>query len=371
MRNHPVDGLHLRSRRAPALGAALIAALALAACGSSSSSSSSSGTAASAAAPASTTTTSTTSASPTTATSTATVAAAGSSSEPPLIVGDQAGTGSEAILQAAGMLKKLPFTVKFADFTAGPPILEAVNANDVEIGGVGNAPVAFAAAAGDKLKIVAATKGDAKSAAVVVPKGSSITSITQLKGKKIAVDEGTSGEAHLLAVLAKAGLSIKDVTIENLAPAEALEAFESGQVDAWDVWSPYVEEATAKGGKVLIDGSGVWHEYSYEVASTEALSDPTKAKEIKQYLAALVTARKWVNAHPTAWAKTWAASTGLPQSVMLTAAQDDVQTPVAVSAATATQPEQTLVNEFYNAGLVPKKASFTPYVTTAFNSTVS
>ena len=56
---------------------------------------------------------------------------------------------------------------------------------------------------------------------------------------------------------------------------------------------------------------------------------------------------------------------------MLTAANDDVQTPVPVSAATATQPEQTLVDDFYQAGLVPKKASFTPYVTTQFNNTVS
>jgi len=57
-----------------------------------------------------------------------------------LHVGDQAGTGAQALLTAAGLIGKLPFKVEWSDFTSGPPMLQAMGAGSVDIGGVGNAP---------------------------------------------------------------------------------------------------------------------------------------------------------------------------------------------------------------------------------------
>ena len=349
--------------------AAALAALALsagvAACGSSSKSSSSSSAAG---APASS---SSSTAAPTTATTTATVAAAANSSEPALRVGDQAGAGQQALLQAAGLLHKLPFTVKFADFTSGPPILQALGAGDLDLGATGNAPPVFAAAGGAKIKIVEALRDGTKSAALLVPKGSSVTSVSQLKGKKIAVAQGSSADYHLLSVLTKAGLSPKDVTLVYLQPAEALAAFTSGAVDAWDIWSPFIEDVkTTKGAKILAGGSGYGTEYSYEIASASAVANPTTAREITQYLTVLNQAHVWVDKHPAAWAKTWAAATGLPQSVMLAAAKDDPQTPIPVNS-TVTASEQSLVTAFAKAGLIPGSYSFAPYTTPAFNASVN
>ena len=56
-----------------------------------------------------------------------------------LNVGDQKG-GSEALLRAAGELDDLHYKIKWSTFTSGPPLLEAVNAKAVDIGGVGNTP---------------------------------------------------------------------------------------------------------------------------------------------------------------------------------------------------------------------------------------
>ena len=360
LRTHP-----LNLRPAAALLAAIALGAGLAACGSSSdpsgAGSGASGSAGSAGAAAATT-----------AATTSTVQGSSSGGDPTLVVGDQAGTGQQALLTAAGLLHKLPFTVKFADFTSGPPILEALSSGSLDIGGVGNAPPVFAAAGGAKIDIVETLRDGTRSAATLVPKGSSITSIQQLKGKKIAVAEGSSAEYHLLRVLEKAGLTPKDVTLENLQPAQALAAFSSGAVDAWDVWSPYIEQAEAqKGARILAGGSGFGTEYSYEVASKSAIANPTKAKEIKQYLAVLNQAHRWVDSHSAAWAKTWAAATGLPQSIMRRAAADDSQTPVPVNASTTTSAEQGLVTAFSKAGLIPKDYSFAPYVSTAFNSTVN
>src|ERR1700748_2652697 len=190
-----------------------------------------------------------------------------------LTIGDQKGTGAEALLQAAGLISKLPFKVKWVDFTSGPPMVQAMGSGSVDIGGVGDAPPVFSAAGGSKIKIVGARKTPAAAGAVVVPKGSSITSIQQLKGKTIAAPEGTTADYHLLTVLAAAGPTKEQVTVDNLPAAGALSAFTSGKVDAWDTWSPYIEEATVQdGGKVLASGSQYGEPYSFQVASDAALS---------------------------------------------------------------------------------------------------
>ena len=360
---------HPHLRRIAAALAALSLAAAVAACGSSSNSSSSTAPASNAAAssPASS---STSSAAPTTATTTQTVAGTKSGGQP-LIVGDQAGTGAQALLEAAGLLHKLPFPVKFADFTSGPPILQALNAGSLDVGGVGNAPPVFAAAGGDQIAIVGALRNSVRDAGLLVPKGSSVTSVSQLKGKKIAVAQGSSADYHLLATLTQAGLTPHDVQLVYLQPAQGLAAFSSGSVAAWDVWPPFIEQAEVlKGAKNIADGHGIVNaNYSYVVASKKAISDPVLSKEIAQYLTQLSQAHLWANTHAAQWAKTWAAATGLPDSVMTKAAAESTQTPVPVDA-TVTAAEQSLVGAFSKAGLIPKSYSFAPYVSTAFNASV-
>jgi sulfonate transport system substrate-binding protein len=100
-----------------------------------------------------------------------------------LNVGDQKGTGAEAVLSAAGLLKTLPFKVNWSDFTSGPPMMQAMASGSVDVGGVGDAPPVFAASGGEAVEIVGARQTNGDQDAVVVPKGSPITSISQLKGK--------------------------------------------------------------------------------------------------------------------------------------------------------------------------------------------
>ncbi len=63
-----------------------------------------------------------------------------------LNIGDQAGSGAEALLTAAGLIGKLPFKAHWSDFTSGPPMLQAMGAGSIDVGGVGDAPPVFAAA---------------------------------------------------------------------------------------------------------------------------------------------------------------------------------------------------------------------------------
>jgi sulfonate transport system substrate-binding protein len=286
-----------------------------------------------------------------------------------LNIGDQKGTGAEAVLQASGLLKKLPFKVHWTDFTDGPLMLQAMSTGVVDIGGVGDAPPVFAAAGGSPIALVGARTSPPQGAALVVPKNSKITSPSQLRGKKIAVAQGSSADYHLLTVLQKAGLSPHDVTPDYLQPAEGLAAVTSGNVDAWDVWSPYIEQVVAQDhARILVNGAGYGSNYSFEVAARSALSDPAKAAAIRDYLKVLNQAYNWTDTHPQAWAAAWAQATGLPNSTMLTAAKDDGNYPAAITPAVIAS-EQNLVSSFNAAGLIPTKVNMSKFAVTTYNDT--
>jgi sulfonate transport system substrate-binding protein len=286
-----------------------------------------------------------------------------------LHIGDQAGSGSQALLTAAGLISKLPFKVTWSDFTSGPPMLQAMAGGAVDIGSVGNAPPVFAAAGGDNIAIVGAFQANPFGSALLVPKNSPIHSVAQLKGKRIAVAQGSSADYHLLTVLKKAGLSVHDVTLDYLQPADGLAALASGHVDAWDIWSPFVEQAEAQDhARPLVTGVGYGSPYSFTVAARGALADPAKAAAIRDYLKLLAQAHAWAATHQAAWAAVWAKATGLPVAIMAKAAKDDAARAVPITPAVVAS-EQQVSNAFTASGLVPGHVDFSKYVDTAFNST--
>jgi len=305
-----------------------------------------------------------------TASSSASAAGSADLSSVTLNVGDQKGTGAEAVLAAAGLLKTLPFKVNWSDFTSGPPMLQAMASGSVDVGGVGDAPPVFAASGGEAIEIVGARQTSGDQDAVVVPKGSPITSIQQLKGKKVAYASGSSANYNLLTVLDKASLTTKDITLVNLQPADALAAFTSGSVEAWDVWPPYVQQVVAQNGaRIIATGSAYGNPYSFEVASKAAVADPKKAAAIKAYLTILNKAYVWAATHPDQWGAAWAEASGLPVSVMVQAAKLSATKPVAITDDTITS-EQGVVDKFFAAGLIPNKVDMKGYITAQFNDSV-
>ncbi|MEV5610150.1 ABC transporter substrate-binding protein [Streptomyces sp. NPDC052225] len=285
-----------------------------------------------------------------------------------LNVGDQKG-GSEAVLRAAGELDDLGYKIRWSTFTSGPPLLEAVNAKAVDIGGVGNTPPVFAAGAGSKIKVVAASHGTAKGDTILVPNDSKLSGTAQLKGKAIAVAQGSSAHYQLVASLKKAGLALSDVKVKYLQPADALAAFTSGKVDAWAVWDPYTSQVLrGKQGRVLTDGDGITNGLAFQVAAPAALADKKKSAAIKDYLERLRRAQDWVYKHPDAWAKVWAKETGLPYEVALDAVHRTNGTRVSVAVDKGViASEQQIADTFTQLKLIPRKVDFSTFVDTRFN----
>ncbi|MFJ4521659.1 ABC transporter substrate-binding protein [Streptomyces sp. NPDC088810] len=285
-----------------------------------------------------------------------------------LDVGDQKG-GSEAILRAAGELNNLHYKIKWSTFASGPPLLEAVNAKAVDIGGVGNTPPVFAAGAGSKITVVAAWHGTSRGDAILVPNGSDLTRPQQLKGRSVAVAQGSSAHYQLVASLKAAGLSLSDIKVKYLQPADALAAFTSGKVDAWAVWDPYTSQILqARQGRVLTTGDGITNGFTFQVAAPAALEDPKKAAAIKDYLARLRRATSWVYDHREEWAKVWSKDTGLPYEVALASVKRTNSTRIAVAVdKPLVASEQQIADAFTELKLIPKKVDFAGFVDRRYN----
>lgn len=230
----------------------------------------------------------------------------------PLKVGDQSGL-TQALLHAAGEDQDLGYSLSWHPFLAGPSLLEALSAGAIDTGVVGNAPPVFAQAGGYDVRIIGVASGAQNNNALLLPEGSSVHQVSDLKGLRVAVAKGSSGHYLLLAALHAAGLTPRDVNIAYVSPVDAQNAFASGKLDAWSVWYPFVGQATSRGSRIFVDGSA-WPEtgLNFTVASLRALSDPERAGQLGDLLARLARAQAWATAHPDQWAEALARTTRLP-----------------------------------------------------------
>ncbi|HEU4810968.1 MAG TPA: ABC transporter substrate-binding protein [Nocardioides sp.] len=284
-----------------------------------------------------------------------------------LIVGDQKG-GSHALLQAAGELDDLPYEVEWKEFTSGPPLLEALDAGAIHIGGVGNTPPLFAAAGNAKFKAIQAATYGGTGDAIVVPKNSDIESVEDLEGEKIAVAQGSSANYNLLAQLREAGIDYKDVEVQNLQPADALAAFDAGHVDAWAIWEPFTSQAEKDAdARVITTGKGVVNGYVFQAASDEALDDPATAAALKDYVGRIARAQTWSSTHKEEWAKVWSEETGLSYDITLAATtKREIQLVPITDEVIAS--EQEMADAFAANGLVPEQFDVEPFFIDDFNA---
>ncbi|WP_407571922.1 aliphatic sulfonate ABC transporter substrate-binding protein [Deinococcus altitudinis] len=284
-------------------------------------------------------------------------------------IGYQKG-GIPNILKALGTLDKYAaqgIDFKWALFTAGPPLLEAANAGAVDFGSVGNAPGVFALAGGADLKYVAVSVNHSDSTeAVIVPKGSALQAVSDLKGKRVGVARGSSAHAFLYSALKGAGLSLSDVTVVPLLPPDARPAFETGAIDAWVVWDPFLTTTVqATGARILRDHKGLDRGDSYHLVPSALLSNPEKKRALQILLAELENASTWANKNQGTVISQFSTDLGIPKSVLEVTVPKGVPFNIRPFRSTDVKPLQSLATAFRQAGVLPKDVTFGPqsYVT--------
>lgn len=146
--------------------------------------------------------------------------------------------------------------MQWVEFAFGPPMLEAMRVGSIDIGLVGDTPPIFAQAAKSDLLYIAAVPSGAS--AILLPAGSALQTLQDLKGRKIALAKGSSSHNLAIAAIEKAELNFTDVQPIYLAPADTAAAFERGAVDAWTIWDPYYALYESRPGvRVLAESTAI------------------------------------------------------------------------------------------------------------------
>ena len=226
-----------------------------------------------------------------------------------LVVGDQS-YNAQAVMEAAGVLDDLPYTLEWKQFTAGSPVAEALNANSLDIGLLGDAPVLFLGALGAPIKVVAVTRQNLDGVAILVKKDSAIHSLADLAGKRAAIWKGSWSQQLLLTALDKAGVPRGSLELRYLSALDASHALEGGSVDVIATWEPYVTQQERQGARVLATAEGLIPAQSYIAANAKAVN--AKRAQISDFLQRLKKAREWTRLSPAntdAYADAWAKRT--------------------------------------------------------------
>ena len=227
-----------------------------------------------------------------------------------LKAGDQKG-GLRAVLEAAGALDGLAYDIQWTEFPAAAPLAEALNANAVDLGPIGDAPLIFALAAGARVKAIGANRSDAYGTAVLVRPDSPLKSAADLKGRSVATNRGSIGHYVTLKAVVAAGLQPSDVNLRFLAPADAKLALTQGSVDAWATWEPYTALAETSGhARVLVNGRGLLPGLSYLAATDQAIA--ARRPALQDFLQRVVRAQAWSYRNVDAFSATLARIIGIP-----------------------------------------------------------
>lgn len=219
----------------------------------------------------------------------------------------------------AAIEEKHGVTIDFVRFAYGAPQNQAMAAGEVHINSAGMGPAIVAAS---RLPARLLAISILEQTAILVPHGSEIESVADLRGRRIAFPgRGSQQYPLLLKALADAGLSESDVELFRTDGAQIPTLLMNEAVEAGITWDPHVSNALAAGhSRVLIKaeeilpikaghyiGNGVYALDSFIVERPELVAD---------LIGAIVEAIEFIVANPEEAISLWSSEIGFPEDVI-------------------------------------------------------
>lgn len=249
-------------------------------------------------------------------------------------------------------LEPLGQSVRWVEFSFGPPLLEALSLDGIDLGQTGDAPPIFAQAARSNLVYAAAQEAGGSGAGILLPKGSEIRSLAELKGKRVAFAKASSSHNLTIAALEKAGLSYADIEPVTLAPADAAAAFARGSIDAWTIWDPYFAIAEqGEGVRVLVRATDITPQNTFFLASRPFAE--TRAPVLTAVIDALGEVAAWCTQHRGAVAELLSQGTGVPLAATRRAV-DRTEYVIGPMTDRVAAEQQRVADRFHALKLIPK-----------------
>jgi sulfonate transport system substrate-binding protein len=273
------------------------------------------------------------------------------------------GEGDQERLQHLAGLTTPGFKVTFAHFESGHLVIEALNSRALDYGSMSEIPPVFAAASTTQsFRQIAVLHGDVNNQVVLVPKGSRIQTLADLKGKRIGYVRATTSQYFLIRMLRSAGLDWKDITPVAMGVADGAAAFSSGALDAWAIYGFPIQRALAtQGARVLKTALGFLSGNYIISAHVDALADPKTSELIGRYLQVTRQAYAWAASHQDEWTAAIAQEIGVPLAYVRDQfARKSASYDLRPVDAAAIASQQEVADVFASAGLIPKAVDVRP-----------
>jgi len=287
----------------------------------------------------------------------------------------RAGTfkGQDELILAAAGLAGTPYKVEYHEFNSGQLEIEAINAGALDFGGWSEIPLAFAAAAHARVKVVAVLKGDVNDQVVLVQKSADINSIADLKGKRVGYVRATTSHYYLLHMLWQSGLKFSDIQAINLTPTDGAAAFRAGDIDAWAIYGYAIEFALAEGhARVLRTAEGILSGNYFVGVAPEVLTDPHLRPAVADHLTRISKGYAWVESNKEVWCETLSPVIKVPlpfvRNQFFHESQPDRLVPIDDAAIASAQ---QVADTFAKIGLLAANVDVTPYFDRSFSASLT
>jgi sulfonate transport system substrate-binding protein len=281
------------------------------------------------------------------------------------------GEGDQELLQRLAGITTPGFKVNFAHFESGHLVIEALNSGALDYGGMSEIPPVFAAASAvQSFRQIAVLHGDVNNQVVLVPEGSRIETLADLKDKRVGYVRATTSQYFLIQMLRSVGLDWKDITPVAMGVSDGAAAFSSGALDAWAIYGFPIQRALAtQGARVLKTALGFLSGNYIVSAHVDALADPAKSALIGRYLDVVRQGYAWAGAHQDEWTAAIAKEIGVPLAYVRDQfARRSASYDLRPVDAAAIASQQEVADVFAGAGLIPKAVDVRPLWDDRFNS---
>ncbi|MBD2133382.1 MULTISPECIES: sulfonate ABC transporter substrate-binding protein [unclassified Sphaerospermopsis] len=261
-------------------------------------------------------------------------------------------------------LEPLGIKVEWSPFPAGPQLMEAMNANRVDIGSVGETPPIFAQAAGAQLAYIAGRKpSKGEGSAIVVQQDSPIKTVKDLKGKKVVFQRGSAAHYLLLRALGEVGLKISDIQAVSLTPAEARDAFIQKKIDAWVAWDPFIAFVQKNANaRVLRNASGIANQGGFYMARRSfAVENPEVVRIVLEEVDKL---GEWAESNPNEVVKILAPELKLDPALLSVVVRRRTFRLRPINSSLIAE-QQRIADLFYNEKVIPRRIAIKDSVLTS------
>ena len=228
----------------------------------------------------------------------------------------------EKYLPRDGRYKDVQYDIQWRNFTSGAPLTNEMVADKLDFGAMADFPGSLNGAAhlkaGKKSIFLSVLSGSTIGSGngIVVPSGSAVQSVAELKGKQISVPFASTAHGLLLRALNAQGWDVeRDVTIVTQAPEVAGSALQANKIDAHANFVPFADLFPYRGFARKIYDCAQSNAATFHGSLVNADYAKKYPEIVVAYLRASIEADRLIAAEPEKYSELIAKVTGIEAEV--------------------------------------------------------